>query len=139
MYKKPEIPKIITTFEPTHKPAKIISVKESASTLRKPTDFQIKEIWNNHCGERECWNEITEKTDGNSKTIGNHHHKDTNGNVSTTRLNGLHKRGNQCRMERTVIESVSQSVIWSISLWVEWSGTGGKSVWFVCNWFTRSH
>lgn len=34
--------------------------------------------------------------------------------------------GNQCRMEETVIESVSQSVIWSISLWVEWSGTGGE-------------
>lgn len=50
----------------------------------------------------------------------------------------LHKRGNQCKNGKDS-HWVGQSVIWSISLRVEWSRTGVKSVWFVCNWFARSH
>lgn len=83
--------------------------------------MQIKEICNNYNGERECWNEITEKSDGHSKpseiTI-----TQTQTESYPPQDHTIPTKGNQCRMGKAVIESVSQSVSDNVNQPLGWIG-----------------
>ena len=103
-------------MEPAHKSAKTIWINRSAAPRKKLTDFSLKQLqwWERKLG----WNHWERQT-----TIQNHRITITETHQKITQSPA---EDNQCRMVKMVIESFRQSVIGSISLWVESAPRGSQ-------------